>query len=84
MSGGFDLTGAAHDLSDRAKRYAPILVAGGPDLAACQRLLYRNPWVAGAALAAIEAELAANPDRAVTLDQPLFDNQGQAIKREAV
>jgi hypothetical protein len=81
---GFDLAGAAQDLSDRAKRYAPIYAIGGEALAQCVRLLHRNPAIAPAIREAIGAELDKLPGGGVGLDAPLFDGQGQPIKREAV
>lgn len=67
---GFDVAGAARDLDERARRYAPIYAA--PDLAACVRLLHRNPAIATAVRGAIEAELAKLPEGGVGLDVPLF------------
>ncbi|MNS48417.1 hypothetical protein D3C72_809890 [compost metagenome] len=84
MSAGFDLAGVAHDLSDRAKRYAPIYAQGGPALSECIRMLHRNPAIAPVIREAIASELAKLPGGGVGLDQPLFDAKGQPFKREAV
>ncbi len=69
-SQGFDLAGAARDLEDRARRHVGIY--SNPDVSTVVRLIHRNPWAAPAVRAAIEAELAKCPDRAVSLDVPLW------------
>lgn len=68
---GLDVDGMAADLRERAQRYAPIYQTH-PALSTVVRLLHRNPSAAGAALKAIEAELATMPGGGVGLDQPLF------------
>lgn len=67
---GFDLAGAALDLEVRARRYTPIHTL--PGVTELIRKLHRNPWAAPAALAALDAELAAHPDRTVSIEAPLF------------
>lgn len=81
MSAGFDLDGVAQDLSDRAKRYAPIYAQGGEALAECVRLLHRNPAIAPAIREAITAELGKLPSGGVGLDVPLFNQSGGLHRR---
>lgn len=74
----FDLSGAANDLSDRARRYAPIYA--DPAVADVVKLVHRNPWVASSLRTALDAHLAAHPDKAVGLEVPLFDAAGRLTR----
>lgn len=73
----FDLAGAARDLDERARRYAPIYAH--PDVAEVVKLVHRNPWAAAAVRRALDAELDANPGKAVGLDKPLFNGSGRTV-----
>lgn len=73
----FDLKGAARDLDDMARRYAPIYMRGGKALAECIRLLHRNPAIATAVRQAIDEELAKLPGGGVGLEVPLFGADGR-------
>lgn len=75
MPDGFDLSGAARDLDERAKRFGPIF--SQPAMVSVTRMLYRNPWTAPALLEALEAELSAHPEKAVPLNAPLFTPDGK-------
>ena len=74
---GFDLPGAARDLEDRARRWAPLVA--DPDVSAAYRLLVRNPSTAKAARQAIEAEMAKLPDGGVGLEVPLFPAAAEGV-----
>jgi len=68
------LDGAARDLEERARRYAPVY--GQPDVAAVVRLIGRNPDLAPVIRQAIEAEMAKLPGGGVPLSAPLFPAGG--------
>lgn len=76
---GFDLAGAARDLDERARRYAPIWQQ--PDVSECVRLIHRNPQIASAVRKAIAAEMAKLPGGGVGLDVPLFPSAHKAADR---
>lgn len=81
MASGFDLAGAARDVDERARRWAPI--HGQPDVSECFRLLARNPQIAPAVRRAIAAEMAKIPGGGVGLDVPLFPAAGRSSSEVA-